>query len=150
MYYARTVATPRPPLELAQAPGVELAFVGKNRFDYLVEVDSEETLLTLKPDLNFLERVPGRGVIVTSRSSSPAYDFVSRFFAPRAGINEDRPCYRLIALHPGALLGRTTGQTRDDRVSSLSARGHAARGVHGKRISIGGQAVTMLRGELLA
>jgi predicted PhzF superfamily epimerase YddE/YHI9 len=46
------------PDELAQALGVELAYVGRNQFDYLVEVDSEETLRALKPDLNLLGR-PG-------------------------------------------------------------------------------------------
>src|SRR5437588_2343502 len=73
-----------PALGVKQAP-----FVGKNVFDYLVEVDSEETLRGLSPDHAALRKLGVRGVIVTARSSSPQFDFVSRFFAPGSGIDED-------------------------------------------------------------
>jgi len=78
------------PAELLPALGVGAArFVGKNAFDYLVEVDSEETVRTLSPDHSALRKVPVRGIIVTARSSGSAFDFVSRFFAPGSGIDED-------------------------------------------------------------
>lgn len=146
-------ATPAPPAsapaELSQALGVELASVGKNQFDYLVEVDSEETLRALKPNLTLLERVPVRGVIITSRSSSPDYDFVSRFFAPRVGIPED----------PATGSSHCTlAPFWSERLekSELLAYQASPRGgvfrleVKGERIAIGGQAVTILRGEVLA
>lgn len=137
-----------PPVELTQALGVELDFVGMSQFDYLVAVDSEETLRALKPDLSLLACVPVRGVIVTSRSSSPEYDFVSRFFAPRAGINEDPvtgSSHCTLAPYWEGLLSK-----REMTAYQASPRGGVLRmGVHGKRISIGGQAVTVLRGELL-
>jgi PhzF family phenazine biosynthesis protein len=137
-----------PPVELTQALGVELDFVGMSQFDYLVEVDSEETLRALKPDLSLLARVPVRGVIVTSRSSSPEFDFVSRFFAPRAGVNEDSvtgSSHCALAPYWEVHLGK-----REMTAYQASPRGGVLHvGVHGERISIGGQAVTVLRGELL-
>jgi len=77
------------PAGLAEALGTCLSYVGRNRFDYLVEVDSEQSVRRLQPDYAGLKKIPGRGVIVTSRSESAAFDFVSRFFAPGAGIDED-------------------------------------------------------------
>ena len=114
-----------------------------------MEVDSEETLRALKPDMNLLERVPVRGVIVTSRSTSSAYDFVSRFFAPRVGISEDPATG---SAH--CTLAPFWGQRLEK--SELVAYQASPRGgvfrmrVRGERIAIGGQAVTVLRGELLA
>ena len=78
-----------PPASLLAALGCEAKFVGRNTFDYLVEVDSEKTLRALKPDFRSLAEIRVRGVIVTCRSVSPEFDFVSRFFAPASGVNED-------------------------------------------------------------
>ncbi len=54
-----------------------------------IEVDNEEALLALQPNFEALKRENGRGVLVTSRSSSSDLDFVSRYFAPWVGVNED-------------------------------------------------------------
>ena len=148
--FPATPASPAtPPVVLAQALGVTPSFVGKNQFDYVVVVESEETLRSLKPDMNLLEGVPVRGVIVTSPSSSPEYDFVSRIFAPRAGINEDSATgssHCTLAPYWEERLGKP-----EMSAYQASPRGGILRvGVHGNRISIGGQAVTVLRGELLA
>src|SRR2546426_4011434 len=71
------------PADLLPALGVESpVYVGRNAFDYLVEVESEEMLRGLSPDHTMLRRVSVRGVIVTARSVAPDFDFVSRFFAP--------------------------------------------------------------------
>jgi PhzF family phenazine biosynthesis protein len=64
-------------------------YVGRNKFDYIVEVDSEEAVRALDPDHAQLRKIPVRGVIVTSRGSNGQHDFVSRFFAPGSGIDED-------------------------------------------------------------
>jgi predicted PhzF superfamily epimerase YddE/YHI9 len=74
-----------------------VAHVGRNRFDYLVELPSEAEVRAVQPDFARLAHVEARGVIVTSRSASEAYDFVSRFFAPAAGVNEDPVRLTLIA-----------------------------------------------------
>ncbi len=65
-------------------------YVGKNQFDYLVEVDGEVAVRRLTPSHAMLATLPVRGVIVTSRADSAGYDFVSRFFAPGAGVPEIR------------------------------------------------------------
>lgn len=74
---------------LMGALGVELKYVGENKLDYLVEVESEEVVRSLNPDIQSIAQLPVRGVIVTSKSNSNKYDFVSRFFSPSQGIIED-------------------------------------------------------------
>ena len=86
---AKRCAPCDPPRELAEALGCELLFCGSNGMDYLVEVRDEQILRTLRPNLPLLATLPVRGIIVTSRSDQTAFDFVSRFFAPAAGVNED-------------------------------------------------------------
>jgi predicted PhzF superfamily epimerase YddE/YHI9 len=91
--------------------------------------------------------LPVRGVIVTARGAE--YDFVSRFFAPGSGIDEDPvtgSAHTALAPYWGAKLGRSemTG-------FQASARGGVVRvRVEGDRVILGGQAVTVLRGDLLA
>ena len=77
------------PTGLAEAIGCEPLFCGVNGMDYLVEVPDERTLRSLRPNLSILASLPMRGIIVTSRSEQTEFDFVSRFFAPAAGVNED-------------------------------------------------------------
>jgi PhzF family phenazine biosynthesis protein len=77
------------PDNLNAALGVSPTYVGRNRFDFLVEVDSEESVRNIKPDFTLLSTISSRGFMVTSRSHADEVDFVSRFFAPSAGINED-------------------------------------------------------------
>src|SRR6266545_2916138 len=84
------VAKPSEPAEgLIEALGAHPMHVARNEFDYLVEMASEDDIRSLKPDHAMLRRVPVRGVIVTSRASTPGFDFVSRFFAPGSGVDED-------------------------------------------------------------
>jgi PhzF family phenazine biosynthesis protein len=82
----RKISVPR---GLTQAIGAHPKYIGRSRFDFVVEVDSEKTVRKLKPDFTRLSRLPIRGLIVTARAKTAPYDFVSRFFAPRVGINED-------------------------------------------------------------
>jgi len=136
------------PPDLLPALGVTARFVGRNRLDYLVEVDGETTVRAITPDFARLALLPVRGVMVTSGSDKPAYDFVSRFFAPGSGIAEDpvtgsAHCalgpYWTLRLGKAQLLGY-----------QASARGGAVRvRVEGDRVRLGGQAVTVLRGELV-
>jgi len=78
-----------PPIELLQGLAIRPAYVGRNEFDYLVEVESETEVRELVPDFKRLAEVDCRGVIVTSRSNDPRFDFVSRFFGPAVGVDED-------------------------------------------------------------
>lgn len=132
---------------LEQALGVELKYVGKNKFDYLVEVDSEEALRQMQPDFVLLKTLPVRGIIVTCVSASHEYDFVSRFFAPAAGINEDP-----VTGSAHCCLAPFWSQRlhKNEFVAyQASARGGVVRvRLAGERVYLGGQAVTVLRGEL--
>ncbi|HYL43615.1 MAG TPA: PhzF family phenazine biosynthesis protein [Ktedonobacteraceae bacterium] len=137
------------PPHLLEALGIQAQYVGVNVFDYLVEVDTEETLQNMQPDITLLAQVPVRGVIVTSRASTPGYDFVSRFFAPRVGVNEDPvtgSAHCCLTPYWSKRLGKN-----ELLAYQASARGGVLRvRLSGDRVKIGGQAVTTLRGELLA
>ena len=137
-----------PPPGLTEALGVPLKYIGKAKFDYLVEVDSEEIVRSTKPDFSLLATVPARGVIVTSLASSKDYDFVSRFFAPQVGVNED-PVTGSAHCTLSPFWSKRLG--RDELVGyQASARGGVVRvRLNGDRVSLGGQAVTVLRGELV-
>ena len=141
------VAAPTPP-GLAAALRVAARWVGRSKFDYLVEVDSEDAVRGLKPDLFALERIEARGIIVTSRATTAGYDFVSRFFAPRSGVPEDPAtgsAHCALAPFWGERLGRTAMTAYQ-----ASARGGVIRvRLAGDRVVLGGQAVTVLRGELV-
>ena len=135
------------PPKLEKALGAGFKYVGKNRFDYLVEVDSEEIIRRISPDFALLRTIPMRGVIVTSLSASKDYDFVSRFFAPRVGVNEDPvtgSAHCCLAPFWGARLGK------NEMIGcQVSSRGGIVKvRPAGDRVYIGGQAVTVLRGEL--
>jgi predicted PhzF superfamily epimerase YddE/YHI9 len=124
------------------------AWVGKNAFDYFVEVESEEQLRALAPNHSELKKEPVRGVIVTARGSN-GFDFVSRFFAPGSGIDEDPvtgSAHTALAPYWAAKLGK-----KEMTGFQASARGGIVRvRMDGDRVILGGQAVTIMRAELLA
>ncbi len=137
-----------PPAALVDALGVSPIYVGRNQFDYLVEVESAETIRSLQPDLQLLSTLPVRGVIVTSLSDSEMFDFVSRFFAPAAGIPEDPvtgSAHCCLSPYWSNKLGK-----RELVGYQASRRGGIVRVRHqGDRVLLGGQAVTILRGHLM-
>jgi len=136
------------PSPLVEALSVPIKYVGKNQFDYLVEVDTEEIVRTMAPNFSLLATLPVRGVMVTSIATTAGYNFVSRFFAPRVGINEDPvtgSAHCCLAPFWCSRLGK------DELVAyQASARGGILRvRVDGNRVYLGGQAVTVMRGELV-
>lgn len=137
-----------PPEGMIAALGVKPIFVGRARFDYLVVLDSAEAVRAVRPDFQRLGRVPTRGVIVTARSDDPQFDFVSRFFAPAVGVNEDPVCgsaHCCMAPYWANELGKS-----ELMAYQASARGGVLRlRLNGDRVMLGGRAVTVWRGELL-
>jgi PhzF family phenazine biosynthesis protein len=135
-----------PPAGLLEALGIEATYVGKNVFDYLVEVELEENVRTMKPDFVRLSKVPARGVIVTARAGE--YDFVSRFFAPGVGIWEDP-----VTGSAHCCLGPYWQKklNKDEFIAyQASERGGVLKvKVAGERVLISGKAVTVLEGEFL-
>lgn len=138
------------PPGLLEALGVASPrYLGKSRFDYLVELESEPAVRALSPDFKLLGRIEARGVIATSRAAAAEYDFVSRFFAPAAGVDEDPvtgSAHCCLAPFWSRRLGKSELVGRQ-----LSARGGVVKvQPRGDRVLLGGQAVTVLRGELLS
>ena len=125
-----------------------MQYVGRNKFDYIVEVESETALRNLKPNFTLLAEIPVRGVIVTARSETTGFDFVSRFFAPASGVNEDPvtgSAHCCLAPFWAKRLGKT-----EFTAYQASVRGGFVRvRLNGERCILAGQAVTVLRGELL-
>jgi PhzF family phenazine biosynthesis protein len=137
------------PAQLAAAMGAELVWAGRNQFDYLVEVADETVLRALKPNHHLLRELPVRGIIATAESRTAGYDFVSRFFAPGSGIDEDPvtgSAHSALAPFWSARLGKSemTGFQASARGGVVKVR------LEGDRVRMSGQAVTVLRGELLA
>jgi PhzF family phenazine biosynthesis protein len=130
-----------------RAVGMNPVDVQKNRLDYMVVLGSEESVRTLKPDLNAIVRLGSRGMIVTAPSGNPGYDFVSRYFAPRYGIPEDP-----VTGSAHCCLGPYWSDVlKKDELTGYQA---SVRGgtVHvtcrGDRVTIGGRAVTTARIDL--
>jgi len=115
---------------------------------FLVELDSEDTIRELDPDIPALAGLRLDSVIVTARSSEEGVDFVSRFFAPEWGIDEDPvtgAAHCTLAPFWAERLGKETMDARQ-----LSRRGGELRvQVSGDRVEVSGQTVTVLKGELL-
>ena len=138
-----------PPPGMLAALGVQATFVGRSCFDYLVEVASEAEVLASKPDYARLGQIPVRGVILTSRAATGEFDFVSRFFAPAVGVDEDPVCgsaHCCLGAHWQARLGKS-----ELLAHQISERGGVVRvRVVGDRAMLAGHAVTVTKGTLLA
>jgi len=134
--------------ELVRGLGIAPRYVGKSQFDYLVEADSEQTVRKLDPDFSLLKRANARGIIVTARAADGEFDFVSRFFAPGSGIDED-PVTGSAHCVLGPYWSKKLGKT-EFLAYQASARGGVVKvRLDGDRVKLGGQAVTVMRGELL-
>jgi len=134
--------------DLERAIGAPIRYLGRTAFDYFIELESEAAVRAVEPDLTVLARLPVRGVVVTAPSGDGPHDFVSRFFAPQLGIPEDPVTGSAhCGLGPfwAARLGTNelTGFQASPRGGTVLVR------VVGDRVHLGGQAVTVLRGELL-
>lgn len=144
------------PMEIVQLLGAEPVYVGKGREDYLIEIKNEDQLRQLSPDIAGLRKIPvdpdgftPRGFIVTARAraESEGYDFVSRFFAPAAGIDEDPvtgSAHCTLAAFWAERLGRSemTGYQASRRGGFVNVR------LAGDRVTLGGQAVTVYAAHL--
>lgn len=138
-----------PPPTLLAALGLSAArTVAKNAYDYLIEIDSERQLRALAPDHARLRQLPVRGVAVTSPSDTAGFDFVSRFFAPGSGIDED-PVTGSAHTALGPFWGPRLGKT-EMIAHQASPRGGVVKvRLNGDRVVLGGQAVTVMQAALL-
>jgi PhzF family phenazine biosynthesis protein len=136
------------PRELSAALGADVVNVERGQYDYLVEVTSADEVSWLAPDFVLLRQVETRGVIVTARVSNADADFVSRFFAPRVGFDEDSvtgSAHCALGPYWSARLGK-------QRMTGIQVS--ARRGVvhvdvsRAGRVTLGGNATTVMRGRL--
>lgn len=134
------------PHDLHSIIQTDIVYIGKSRFDWLVEVEDEEYLRALQPDYTAINRLPARGLILTSRAKQ--YDFISRFFAPAVGVNEDPvtgSSHTVLTPYWSAKLGK-----KELFAYQASERGGELKlWDRGARVGIGGQAVTVMEIELL-
>ncbi|MFK7846269.1 MAG: PhzF family phenazine biosynthesis protein [Rhodothermales bacterium] len=136
------------PRALIDSLNVNPVYAGYNGTDYLLAVADEETVTSLTPDFRQMREVDMRGVIVTALSNNPNVDFMSRFFAPAAGINEDPvtgSAHCCLGPYWGGQLGKTTMQAYQ-----ASPRGGKLQvTLADDRVLLTGNAVTVLEGKLL-
>ncbi len=134
---------------IGAALGAEPVWAGRSRFDVLVEIAGDAEVRALKPDFAALATVEGRGFIVTARATEAGYDFVSRFFAPRVGVPEDPvtgSAHCVLGPYWSAKLGK-----RELVGYQASARGGVVHvSANGERVGLGGRAILISCGELLA
>ncbi|MFK7736418.1 MAG: PhzF family phenazine biosynthesis protein [Pirellulaceae bacterium] len=135
--------------ELLAALGVKPhpAFFGHSRFDAMVVLESEADVRALRPDFARLRAIDIRGIIATARSDSDDFDFVSRFFAPGAGIEEDPvtgSAHCCLAGYWAEQLNKTAmvGFQASERGGIVGVE------VHGDRVHLKGQAITIVRGQV--
>ncbi len=143
---------PEPPEwldDVVGALGIKPVGAGLSKEDVLVEAADEETVRAVRPDFDGIRRLPARGIIVTARSSDPRFDFVSRFFAPAVGVDEDPvtgSSHTVLAPYWASRLGKTAFTA-----FQASARGGVLHvNLAGDRVKIAGKALTVIKGELLA
>jgi len=132
---------------VSRALGAEVVWLGRSTYDLLCELPNEEVVRSLKPDLAALSANPVRGIIVTARGRE-RFDFISRFFAPAAGVPEDPvtgSAHCTLAPYWAARLGRNRlrGWQASERGGEVTVE------MAGERVWLGGTAVTVWRGELV-
>lgn len=134
-----------PPELLGQALGVLPRETYKGKTDYMAVLSSQQEVEELKPDLAKLALLGERGVIVTARGEQ--VDFVSRFFAPQSGIDEDPvtgSAHTTLTPYWAKILGKD--ELKAIQVSAR--RGYLTCRNLGDRVAISGYAVTYLIGEI--
>lgn len=133
--------------DLQKAIGAKIVWSGQNRMDLFLELEDETTVRNLKPDFDLLKTLGVRGIIVTAAADDPeaAYHFVSRFFAPGAGINEDP-----VTGSAHCALAPYWGE-KMDRVSLVGYQASARGGIvkvrlRAGRVELKGRAITVFQG----
>ena len=143
---------PSDPMDQVEAPAVLFQALGIQRTpftfksdDYMVILETEDEVAALNPDFRLLSEVPARGIIVSAKGND--VDFVSRFFAPQSGIDEDPvtgSAHTKLTPYWSEVLNKKEMTARQ-----ISARsGDLLVRDKGTRVEILGKAVTYMKGEV--
>lgn len=142
---ADSISVAEPPEPLINGLGVKPIELYKGRDDYLAIFDNEDSIVSLSPDMASISKVPSRGVIASAKGYE--VDFVSRFFAPQSGVPEDPvtgSAHTTLIPYWSKRLAK-----QHLRAMQVSKRGGELECKNlGKRVEIGGRAVTYLIGEI--
>ena len=133
---------------LLDALRITPTYVGRSAFDYVLEVEDDEAVRAVQPDFRRLRQVDARGIIVTSRSTGGRFHFVSRFFGPAVGVDED-PVTGSAHCCLAPYWQRKLGLDEMVAYQASSRGGVVGVRVAGDRVVLRGRATTVLRGELL-
>ncbi|MEO8665225.1 MAG: PhzF family phenazine biosynthesis protein [Ignavibacteria bacterium] len=134
--------------DLEKALGVKPVYLGMTDHHFLVELYSDDEVKKVDPDFSLLKKLPKFGTIITAKSNNKNYDFISRFFAPSKGINEDPvtgSAHCVLAPFWSERLGK-----RSMKAFQASERGGSMTvTIEGDRVLLSGKAITILKGELV-
>ena len=133
--------------DVRRALNVEPVFVGSSKYDLVVVVDDEEKVRSFNPDFSRIAKLPYRGVMLTSKSDQESIDFVSRFFAPASGIDEDP----VTGSAHCCLVTYWAEELKKKELHAYQASrrgGHVSVAVRGKRAYLRGEAVTVFSGTV--
>jgi len=134
--------------EVHKCIDVNILYAGKNRFDYMLEIESEDNLKSLVPDLDAISRLDCRGLIVTCGSVSDEWDFTSRFFAPKVGINED-PVTGSAHCALGPYWSRKLRKNELAGFQASQRGGMVYVKITDEKVVLSGKAITVMQGNLL-
>jgi len=134
------------PFNFIKAIGKQPLEVWRGKTDYLLLYGSVEDIRSIDPNYGLIKNLPVRGIIVTSPGTDT--DFVSRFFCPAVGINEDPAtgsAHTSLAVFWANRLNK-----KNFSAKQLSRRmGHFLCALNSDRVILTGEAFTYLRGEIL-
>ena len=131
--------------EIRAGTGLSPQEVYKGRFDYLAVFNSEEEVRNVDPDFASIAKLKSRGLIITAPGRE--VDFVSRFFAPQTGIDEDP----VTGSAHTSLIPYWSKKLNKKELSArqLSKRsGNLSCVYEGERVKIGGKAKLYMSGEI--
>jgi PhzF family phenazine biosynthesis protein len=138
----------------AEAPNSQLealfdqpVFIGKNDFDYLIELKEETEVVMFEPDFQKLSEIKCRGFIVTARSNNKAYDFISRYFAPAYGVSED-PVTGSAHCCLGHYWAQKTNKNEMTGYQASARGGYVGTELQRDRILLKGKAISVMEGRL--
>lgn len=131
----------------SRVPGFELApkEIWQGKTDYMLVYDNQDQIESLEPDMIRVKEIPGRGVIVTAKGKQT--DFVSRFFAPQSGINED-PVTGSAHTTLTPYWSRVLGKKKLTAAQLSKRKGLLNCELFGDRVRISGYARLYLSGEI--